>query len=264
MTAGMGQSRWERKLMRTPLHWILHVAVMTVPTVHCASSEPAPQATEQWQPIPAVVSAPAGTPPSDAVVLFNGRNVDAWESVKGGAVQWKSTEGALIVEPGSGDLRSRATFSDIQLHLEFRSVSPATGEGQHRSNSGVFLMERYELQILDSYENSTYVNGQAAAVYKQYAPQVNASRPPGEWQSYDVIFHAPHWPSNESEDMTPARMTVLHNGVLVHDDVVLRGATVHRGPPVYQRHAAKLPIVLQDHQDRVAFRNIWVREIPSR
>lgn len=244
--------------MRSAIHWMMCLAA---PLTLAAEPQIAPQATEQWQPVPPVVSAEPGAPPGDAVVLFDGRNAEGWESVKGDAALWKVVDGALVVEPGSGDLRTRQSFGDVQLHIEFRTVSPPHGEGQHRSNSGVFLMGLYELQVLDSFGNSTYVNGQAGSVYKQYPPLVNASRAPGEWQTYDVIFHAPRWPAGGSQEMIPARMTVIHNGVLVQDDVALRGSTTNRGQPVYQQHASKLPIVLQDHQDRVAFRNIWVREL---
>jgi hypothetical protein len=169
-------------------------------------------------------------------------------------------DGALVVTPGSGDIRTREAFGDVQLHLEFRTQTKPKGDGQNASNSGVYLMERYELQVLDSYRNKTYVNGQAASVYKQYPPLVNASRPPGEWQSYDVVFIAPRFAA-DGRVLSPARMTAFHNGVLVQHDVSLRGATVYQGQPKYEAHAAKLPLQLQDHGDAVAFRNIWIREI---
>ena len=253
--------------MNTHRAWLAALAAMLTTgaqTTMAAQDEPPPEATEQWKPVPAVVSAPAGAPPSDAIALFTGTAVDAWEPVKGGSVRWKVIDGALVIEPDSGDLRTRQSFGDVQLHIEFRTVAPPTGEGQGRSNSGVFLMGLYELQVLDSYRNDTYVNGQAAAIYKQHAPLVNASRAPGEWQTYDVIFRAPVWSAAGAADVIPARMTVLHNGVLVQDDAILRGPTIHRGQPAYQRHAPKLPIVLQDHHNRVAFRNIWVRELAPR
>lgn len=219
-----------------------------------------PTATEVWQPVPAIVDAPIGGIPSDATVLFAGADTQAWQSRDGGAITWEVVDGALVVTPGSGDIRTRAAFGDVQLHLEFRTPQPIRGQGQGRGNSGVFFMGRYELQVLDSYRNTTYVNGQAASVYKQFAPQVNASRPPGAWQSYDVLFHAPRFAAN-GRVRTPARMTVFHNGVLVQNDVALRGATTYQGQPKYETHATRLPLVLQDHGDRVAFRNIWIREI---
>lgn len=231
-----------------------------------------PAATEAWQPVPPKIDAPANGAPSDATVLFAGTDTSAWEHVDANAdsgkgktkdgrpVRWNVVDGALVVTPGSGDIRTREAFGDVQLHLEFRTQAQPTGEGQGASNSGVFLMERYELQVLDSYRNTTYVNGQAASVYKQYPPLVNASRAPGEWQSYDVLFLAPRFGS-DGRLLAPARMTVFHNGVLVQHDVALRGATVYQGHPKYEAHAARLPLRLQDHGNPVAFRNIWVRAI---
>jgi hypothetical protein len=221
---------------------------------------PPPSATEVWQPVPPKVDAPADGVPSDAKVLFAGTDTDAWETDDGRPIDWKVVDGALVVTPGSGDIRTREAFGDVQLHLEFRTLAQPSGEGQGASNSGVFLMERYELQVLDSYRNTTYVNGQAASVYKQYAPLVNASRPPGQWQSYDVLFLAPRFAA-DGRVLAPARMTALHNGVLVQHDVALRGATVYQGQPKYEAHAARLPLRLQDHGDPVAFRNIWIRAI---
>lgn len=217
-------------------------------------------ATEVWQPVPPKVDAPAGGVPSDARVLFAGSDTDAWETEDGRPIGWKVVDGALVVTPGSGDIRTREAFGDVQLHLEFSTQTQPKGEGQGASNSGVFLMERYELQVLDSYRNTTYVNGQAASVYKQYAPLVNASRPPGEWQSYDVLFLAPRFAA-DGRVLAPARMTVFHNGVLAQHDVALRGSTVYQGQPEYEAHAARLPLLLQDHGDQVAFRNIWIRAI---
>jgi hypothetical protein len=193
-------------------------------------------------------------------VLFGGENSDAWESASGGPVHWKVVAGELVVAPNTGDIRTKDKFGDIQLHLAFRTPKSVSGSGQDRGNSGVYLMSRYELQILDSYQNPTYVNGQAAAIYKQYAPLVNASRPPREWQTYDVLFYAPHFAAPDRR-MIPARMTVFHNGVLVQNDVALLGSTIYQGRPSYKPHADKLPLLLQDHGSEVAFRNIWVREI---
>lgn len=221
---------------------------------------PPPSATETWQPVPPVVDAPTGSAPSDAKVLFAGTDTGAWETDDGRPVAWKVVDGALVVAPGSGDIRTREAFGDAQLHLEFRTPAPAQGEGQGVGNSGVFLMGLYELQILDSHRNTTYVNGQAASVYKQHAPLVNASRPSGEWQSYDVLFLAPRFAA-DGRVLAPARMTVFHNGVLAQHDVVLRGSTVYQGQPAYEPHAARLPLRLQDHGNPVAFRNLWVREI---
>jgi len=219
--------------------------------------------TEQWTPIPPVVDAPATGVPSDAIILFDGKNLDAWEPVKPGSKGWQLVDGAMVIVPHSGFLRTKGAFGDIQLHLEFREPLPATKPGQYRGNSGVFFMGIYELQILDSYRNPTYVNGQNASIYKQSAPLVNASRPPGEWQVYDAVFIAPRF-ATDGGLASPARLTVFHNGVLVQNDVVLKGNTPYRGYPRYTPHAARLPLSLQDHGDPVAFRNIWVRELTLR
>ena len=221
---------------------------------------PPPALTEQWTPVPPVISAPAGGVPSDAVVLFDGRSLNAWEPVTPGSKGWELKDGAMVIVPHRGFLRTKAAFGDIQLHLEFREPFPARGNGQGRGNSGVYFMGLYELQILDSYQNPTYVNGQAASIYKQYAPLADASRPPGEWQTYDAIFIAPRF-APDGRLLRPARATVFHNGVLVQYDVALKGRIAYRGPPSYAAHAAKLPLALQDHGDPVAFRNIWVREL---
>jgi len=231
------------------------------------AADPTPElppatATQVWEPVPPVVSAPAGGAPSDAVVLFDGRSLDAWESAKtpGAPAPWRIEGDAMVCVPKSGPLRTKAAFGDLQLHLEFRTPTPVSGQGQGRGNSGVFLMGIYELQILDSYENPTYVNGQAAAIYKQYPPLVNASRRPGEWQTYDVVWIAPRFAPDGSL-VSPARMTVFHNGVLVQHDAVLKGHTPNRGQPAYKAHADRLPLALQDHNNAIAFRNIWVREL---
>lgn len=233
------------------------------------AADPTPElppatATQIWEPVPPVVNVPAAGIPSDAIVLFDGRNLDAWESAKtaGAPAPWMIEDGAMVCVPKSGNIRTRAGFGDIQLHLEFRTPAQVSGEGQGRGNSGVFLMGIYELQILDSYENPTYVNGQAAAIYKQHPPLVNASRRPGEWQSFDVVWIAPRFAA-DGRLVSPARMTVFHNGVLVQHDAVLKGHTPNRGYPAYRAHADKLPLALQDHNNRIAFRNIWVREIKS-
>lgn len=226
-----------------------------------ADNLPPPALTEVWQPVPAVVTAPAGGIPSDAIVLFDGKSLDAWQSVKtGGPAPWKREGDAMVVEPKTGYIRTRAAFGDLQLHLEFRTPDVVTGNGQGRGNGGVFFMGLYELQVLDSYQNPTYVNGQAGSIYKQLAPLVNASRPPGEWQTYDAIWIAPRFAADGSL-LSPARITVLHNGVLVQCNAALKGATVFRGLPVYKAHAAKLPLELQEHNNPTAFRNIWVREL---
>ncbi|HVS66893.1 MAG TPA: DUF1080 domain-containing protein [Thermoanaerobaculia bacterium] len=223
-----------------------------------------PKLTEVWEPVPPVVVPGAGTaPPSDAIVLFDGSDLSAWKSSRdGGAARWKVEDGAFTVVAGTGPIETRQAFGDVQLHIEWRTPSEVVGEDQGRGNSGVYLMGLYELQVLDSYQNRTYPNGQAASIYKQHIPLVNASRPPGVWQSYDVIFHAPRFAADGALE-SPATMTVLHNGVLVQDHAVLRGPTLYIGEPEYSAHEPKRPLMLQDHGNPVSFRNAWVRELES-
>ena len=212
---------------------------------------------------PAPVNRPAA-PPADAVVLFDGTDLSQWE--KGGdsgrAAGWKVENGYVEIVPGSGEIRTRRGFGDCQLHVEWMAPAPPRAEGQERGNSGVYLMSRYEVQVLDSYENRTYPDGQAAAIYGQYPPLANASRPPGEWQSYDIVFHRPRFgPGGKLQ--RPARVTVFHNGIVVQDDVILTGPTAHRRRPPYSPHPDRLPLLLQDHGDPVRFRNIWIRDLPG-
>ncbi|MSU64789.1 MAG: DUF1080 domain-containing protein [Opitutus sp.] len=230
------------------------------PAPELAPELPLAALTDLWEPVPPVIFAPAGGIPSDAIILFDGKNLDAWESVKGGPAPWKLENGAMVVAAKTGYIRTKAAFGSIQLHLEFRTPAEVKGDSQGRGNSGVFFMERYEVQVLDSYNNPTYVNGQVGAVYKQHIPLVNPSRPPGEWQTYDIVFIAPRFGANGVIDV-PARITVFLNGVLVQHDVEVKGPTENRGYPAYKPHTARLPISLQDHTNPIAFRNIWAREI---
>ncbi len=244
-----------------------------------AAAQPAgaaarPEDTEIWQPVPPVVMpGPAtigGTPPTDAIVLFDGVSLDAWVSVRDGApAGWIVADGRLIVDKSAGNIETKRRFGDFQLHLEWLVPQDIAGAGQARGNSGVFLASTgpgdrgYELQILDSYRNATYVNGMAGSIYKQSAPLVNPSRPPGEWQAYDVIWTAPTFAANGLLE-SPARMTVFFNGVLVQNDFELQGETVFVGRPSYRAHGSS-PIKLQAHNDPSAplsFRNIWLRELP--
>lgn len=219
-----------------------------------------PKKTEAWTPVPATVATPPGAAPSDAIVLFDGKEVSAWESEQGGRVPWEVADGALTVVPGSKGIRTRQRFCDIQLHVEWRAPRETRGfEGQDRGNSGIFLQELYELQVLDSHDNPTYANGQAGSIYKQAMPLVNASRAPGEWQAYDIIWKAPRFSAGGGLT-SPARITVLHNGVLVQDDTVLAGRTEYIGAPSYAPHGCA-PLYLQEHDSRVSYRNIWVREL---
>ena len=230
-----------------------------------ADELPAPELTEYYTPVPPVVAAPAVAAPSDAIVLFDGTSLAAWEPVLPDGHPWKIEDGAMVVIPTPApgkpcDQRTKRAFGDVQLHLEFRTPAKIESKGQGRGNSGVFFMGLYELQVLDSYQNETYVNGQAGSIYKQHPPLVNASRPPGEWQTYDAVFIAPRFAADGTL-LSPARITAFHNGVLVQHDVVLTGPTEYRGQPKYKPHAAKLPLSLQDHRNPVAYRNIWVREL---
>ncbi len=195
--------------------------------------------------------------PSDAVVLFDGHGLEAWQS-GGQTARWKLAEDYVEVN-GTGSMATKAEFGDMQLHLEFQTPAQVQGSSQGRGNSGVFLMGRYELQILDSYENPSYPDGQCSALYGQCPPRVNASRKPGSWQSYDVLFRAPVFDGEKLVE--PARVSVLHNGVLTHWDQPFIGATTHRAVAKYSAHAPKGPIQLQDHGNPTRFRNIWVREL---
>jgi hypothetical protein len=219
-----------------------------------------PKLTEVWAPKPPVVTPGAGTaPPSDAIVLFDGNDLNAWLGDNGKVPGWKVADGAMTVTPGTGTLHSKQKFGDVQLHLEWRAPAVVKGEGQGRGNSGVFLMGLYEVQVLDSYQNETYVNGQAGSLYKQSPPMVNASLPPGEWQTYDIIFMAPEF-TEKGMLKAPARVTVIHNGVLIQHNFELRGPTEYDRIPMYKSHG-KGPLQLQDHGDLVSYRNIWVREL---
>jgi len=202
----------------------------------------------------------AGPPPSDAIILFDGRDLSKWVSEKdGGQAKWEIKDGVATVN-GTGSIRTKQEFGDCQLHVEWASPEEVKGEGQGRGNSGVYLQGRYELQVLDSYKNKTYYHGQAGAIYKQYAPLVNASREPGEWQSYDVIYHGPRFDGG-GKLLKAATVTVLHNGVLVQDNVEIKGLTGPKGAPKYEPHPPKQPLVLQDHHNPVRYRNIWIREL---
>jgi hypothetical protein len=230
-----------------------------------------PEDTEQWEPVPLKVSPGVNdsAAPSDAIVLFDGRNLDEWVMTSDRSpARWRVENGTLVVDKAFGNIETRRLFKDYQLHLEWRIPANVTGEGQARGNSGLFLAspgpndQGYEIQILDSWENKTYVNGQAASVYKQNPPLVNSSRKPGEWQSYDVVWTAPVFHSDGTLD-TPAFVTVFHNGVLVQNHFRLVGETVYIGKPVYRKYD-RAAIKLQSHHDPsvpISFRNIWVREL---
>ncbi len=204
---------------------------------------------------PAVVDpGPPGGPPSDAAVLFDGTDLSKWE----GAEQWTVKDGYFVAGPGA--IKSKDVFGDCQVHLEWAAAEEITGSGQGRSNSGVFLMGTYEVQILDSYQNETYFDGQCGAIYKQHPPLVNVCRKPGEWQTYDIIWKAPQF-DGDGKLVSPAFITVLHNGVVIQNHFQLEGDTPYHRAPAYTAHPDKGPISLQYHGNPVRFRNIWVREL---
>ena len=224
---------------------------------------PAPKTTEVWFPVPPKVTpgATAGAPPSDAIVLFDGKNLDAWKSARnGGPAPWKIVNGEMVIAPGTGDINTKQKFGDVQLHIEWCAPKlPPEKMNQDRGNSGVFLQDVYEIQVLDTFLNKTYVNGQAASIYKQYPPLVNASQPEETWQTYDIVFTAPRFDTDGSL-LSAARVTLLHNGVLVQNNVALKGAMAYIGAPSYRPHG-DMPLRLQDHSHEVRFRNIWLRKL---
>ncbi len=219
------------------------------------------------RPLPPVVTpCPGGTPmppPSDAVVLLAGGDLSGWETDSGKPARWTSGDGYVEVAEKAGSIRTLASFGDCQLHVEWASPAIVKGEGQDRGNSGVFLMGLYEVQVLDGYGNRTYADGTTAAIYGEHPPLVNACRKPGEWQTYDIVFHRPRFDANGLV-RSPARMTVFHNGILVHDDAVLTGPTSHKVRLPYVAHAGRLPLGLQDHGCPVRYRNIWIRDLEGK
>jgi hypothetical protein len=256
--------------MRTILSATTGALILAIVPVICNA-----QIDTRWKihdtdrPLPPVIDAGTpstqdspGRPPSDAIVLFDGKDLSRWSHKDGSPAKWKVERGYAEAVAKTGYIYTREGFGDCQLHVEFAEPVPPKGESQERGNSGVFLMGLYEIQVLDSYENKTYADGQAAAVYGQYPPLVNPSRPPGQWQIYDIVFHGPRF-DKEGKLIRPARVTVLHNGVLVQDSVEPSGPTAHDQRPPYKAHAEKLPLALQDHGDPVRYRNIWIRELKT-
>jgi len=256
---------------------LLAFATMIAVSACLVAQEPAkpkPEETEVWTPVPAIVTPGAtdAAPPSDAIVLFDGKNLDEWVSAQDHTpAQWIVTDGTMLVKkaPSVGNIETKRKFKNYQIHLEFKIPESITGSGQARGNSGLFLAstgpgdDGYELQILDSYNNTTYVNGQAASIYKQSAPLVNPNRKPGEWQSYDVVWTAPTF-NDDGSLKTPAYVTALFNGVLVQNHFELKGQTLYIGKPFYKKYDSA-PIKLQAHGDKsepISFRNVWVRELP--
>lgn len=251
--------------LRLILRSILISLILVAASLALAQQPPKknPESTEIWEPQPRLVTPGTrpGDAPSDAIILFDGKNLDSWVGLDGGPAKWTVSDGTMTVVRGTRDIRTKLEFGDFQLHVEWHSppVTNANQVNQNRGNSGIYLQDRYEVQVLDNYDNKTYANGQAASIYKQHIPLVNAARKQGEWHSYDIIYTAPRF-SSEGRVLVPANVTVLHNGIVVQNHVDIWGPTEYIGLPIYQAHG-KGPIRLQDHGDAVSFRNIWIREL---
>lgn len=221
-----------------------------------------PEQTEVWDPEPTVVT-PAlmpNAPPSDAIILFDGTQLDQWVGKDGNPAKWMVKDGCMTVAAGAGEIKTKESFGDFQLHVEWRSPMESDSlKGQAKGNSGIFLQSRYEVQVLNSYQNRTYANGQAGSIYKQYPPFVNACRKPGEWNAYDIIYTAPRFRKNGSVE-SPAYITLLHNGIILQNHTAVQGETAYIGAPSYKAHG-NAPIMLQDHGNAVSYRNIWLRKL---
>lgn len=249
--------------------------IATSGIIMCLAAEEAHQSatTGRWRqhdirrPRPPVVepadAAIAAKPPKDAIVLFNGSNLDAWQSSYGGPAKWRVADGALEITPGTGPIETKGKFGDIQLHAEWAAPQPPGGIGQDRGNSGLFLMGQFEIQVLDSYKADTYADGQAGAIYGQYPPLFNASRPPGEWQTYDIAFRRARFDSS-GKLAEPARVTLFHNGILVQNNEAPIGPTSWLKELPYTDEGDRGAISIQDHGHPVRFRNLWLRELPER
>ena len=235
-------------------------------TISCAQDQGMePAETEFYEPEPPVIQPGENTSidaPSDAIMLFDGSDLSQWESVNGGEAEWEIEEdGAMTVVPGTGNIQTKESFGDVQLYIEWRSPMNMDHKGQDRGNSGIFLQRRYELQVLDAYESSTYINGMAGSIYKQTSPLANPTRKPGEWETYNISFKAPRF--NEDGSLKePARITVIWNGVVVQNNTEIYGHTTYIGYPEYNEHG-KAPLMLQDHNSKVSYRNIWIRPLDN-
>ena len=245
------------------LFFMLFSAVFTVMAQTPEPMKMKPEMTEIWDPEIRLVT-PGETPanaPSDAIVLFDGTNLNEWTNGKGEAAGWIVADGCVTVKKGTGTIKTKRQFEDYQLHIEWRAPSEVVGESQGRGNSGIFMQGIYEVQVLDNYNNRTYRNGQAGSIYKQHPPLVNACKAPGVWQTYDIIYTAPRF-NDDGTYFTPPTVTVLHNGVLVQNNAKMRGPTEYIGIPEYtvKKHGPG-SIELQDHGNPVSYRNIWIREL---
>jgi hypothetical protein len=236
------------------------LGLVILSAVVAGAQEPGPFPPPKTEPPIVTPGRTNADPPSDAIVLFNGKDLGRWHSANGGPAGWTVRDGYAEVAPGTGDIVTSEKFGDVQLHIEWATPATVKGEGQERGNSGVFLMERYEVQVLDSYQNKTYYHGQAGSVYKQHAPLVNASRKPGEWQAYDIVFHAPRF-DEQGKVIDRARVTVFHNGVLIQNNVEIYGLTYNDRPALYIAHDPQASLRLQDHGNPVRYRNIWIRRL---
>lgn len=248
--------------MKTIKSISLLFTVLVIPLLSNAQDKETlePRLTEVWEPVPAkITTGENNAPPSDAIVLFDGKDLNEWTNKKGEIAEWIVEDGAMTVKPKTGIIKTKQKFGDFQLHIEWRTPAEVKGDGQDRGNSGIFIMERYELQVLDSYESVTYSNGQAGSMYKQSIPLVNACKGPGEWQTYDIIFMAPVF-TEKGSLKSPAKITVLHNGVLIQNGFELKGPTEFNRIPRYKPHG-KASISLQDHGNPTSYRNIWLREL---
>lgn len=244
--------------MKKSVFLIISVVLLRAFTI---SAQWTPQQTEWYYPEPEKVTpgVQPGGAPSDAIVLFDGKDLSKWVNSKGQKPEWTVADGVLSVKPGTGDILTKEHFGDCQLHIEFRSPAPENHHGQNRGNSGILLMKQYEVQVLDGDNNHTYVNGMVGSIYKQSAPSVNAYTKNGEWQVYDIYWKAPRFGTG-GELESPAMITVVLNGIVIQNNFILKGHTPYIGLPEYQPHG-RLPLMLQDHGTEVSFRNIWIRNL---
>ena len=242
---------------------VVFFVVVSVVMLHACTilAQWTPQQTEWYYPVPekVVPGVEAGAPPSDAIVLFDGKDLSQWVNSKGEKAEWTVADGVLSVKPGTGNIFTKEHFGDCQLHIEFRSPAPEHHHGQNRGNSGIMLMSRYEVQVLDGDNNHTYVNGMVGSIYKQSAPLVNAYTKNGEWQVYDIYWKAPRFGAEDKLE-SPAMITVVLNGIVIQNHFILKGHTPYIGLPKYEAHG-RLPLMLQDHGTAVSFRNIWIRNL---